>query len=585
MYAVRLTDLLRRLAAGLPMAARILTVPVLLATATALPACDPAAEPDPREDVVADLPGEEVLEAALATITEESLREHIRILASDEFEGRAPSTRGEELTIQYLTEQFSAIGLEPGGVDGTWVQEVPLVSMTADPDMTLTVADDDATQSFAYHTDFVAWTPRVVESIALEESELVFLGYGTVAPEYQWDDYAGVDVAGKTVVVLVNDPGFATQDPDLFRGNAMTYYGRWTYKFEEGARQRAAGVLIVHETAPAAYGWATVQNSWTGPQFDLVTADDNMGRVMAEGWITVETARAIFAQAGMDFDELKAKATTRDFEAVPLGLTASLSISNDIERSTSRNFLAKIPGTTRPDEVLIYMGHWDHFGMDPTLEENQIYNGAVDNASGVATLIKMAEAFKTLDRGPERTVVFWATTAEEQGLLGSGYYAENPVYPLNKTVAAINIDGLPIFGATHDYVIVGYGNSELDEYAIRANQLIDRVVKPNPNPERGSFFRSDHFPLAKKGVPAHYAGAGYDNIEHGEEWGRAQVEAWIADHYHQVTDEYCEDWDLGGAMQDISVWFRMGVELAYSNAWPRWHEGTEFKAARDAMMR
>ena len=585
MYAMPLNDLASVLAPDLAKPARLLAAAVLLASAAALGACGPAADRDAGEPIMASLPDADVVNEALATITEESLREHIKVLASDEFEGRAPSSRGEDLTIQYLTEQFAALGLEPGGVNGTWVQEVPLVSITADPDMTLTVAGSDDTRSFAYQTEFVANTPRVVESIALEESEMVFVGYGTVAPEYQWNDYAGLDVAGKTVVVLVNDPGFATQDPELFRGNAMTYYGRWTYKYEEGARQRAAGVLIVHETAPAAYGWATVQNSWTGPQFDLVTADDNMGRVMAEGWITLETARAIFAQAGMDFEELKARATTRDFQAVPLGLTASLSIRNTVERSTSRNFLAKLPGTDRPDEVVIYMGHWDHFGMDPSLEGNQIFNGAVDNASGTATLIEMAEAFKSLTPAPERTVVFWATTAEEQGLLGSGYYAENPVYPLNRTVAAINIDAVPIFGATRDYVIVGYGNSQLDEHAIRYNQPIDRVVKPDPQPERGSFFRSDHFPLAKKGVPAHYGGAGHDNIEHGEAWGKAQSEAWIAADYHQVTDEYSEAWDLGGAMQDISVWFRIGLELAYSNAWPRWNEGTEFKAAQDAMMR
>jgi Zn-dependent M28 family amino/carboxypeptidase len=585
MYSLRATDLVDLFGRGRAKPARYVRLSVLLAFTATLAGCGPDTDSGPGGAVVANLPSADVVSTALATITDGSLRQHIQILASDEFEGRAPSSRGEELTIQYLTEQFGALGLEPGGENGTWVQDVPLVSITADPDMTLTVAGNNATQSFAYHTEFVAGTPRVVESIALENSELVFVGYGSVAPEYQWNDYAGVDVAGKTVVVLVNDPGFATQDPEFFRGNAMTYYGRWTYKYEEGARQRAAAVLIVHETAPAAYGWATVQNGWTGPQFDLVTADDNMGRVMAEGWVTLETARAIFAQAGLDFDELKARAATREFQAVPLGLTASLAIQNTIERSTSRNFLARIPGTTRPDEVVIYMGHWDHFGMDPSLEGNQIFNGAVDNASGTATLIKMAEAFKALDPAPERTVVFWATTAEEQGLLGSGYYAENPVYPLNRTVAAINIDALPIFGATHDYVIVGHGNSELDDYAVRANEPMGRVVKPNPEPEKGSFFRSDHFPLAKKGVPAHYGGAGHDNIEYGEEWGRAQSDAWTADHYHQVTDEYSEDWDLGGAMQDISVWFRMGVELAYSNAWPEWNEGTEFKAVRDAMMR
>lgn len=557
--------------------------PLALALAMGLPftACEPAAE---GGDAAADLPPDGEIQEALATITEEEIREHVQVLASDEFQGRAPSSPGEEKTIEYLTEQFSAMGLEPGGVDGTWVQEVPLVSITADPGMTLGIEGSGATNTFDYATEFVAGTPRVTESIDIQDSELVFVGYGAVAPEYGWDDYAGVDVEGKTVVVLVNDPGFATQDPELFRGNAMTYYGRWTYKYEEGARQGAAAVLIVHETAPAAYGWATVQNGWTGPQFDLVTADNNMGRVKAEGWITLETAREIFAQAGLDYDELKAQAQVPGFQAVAMGLTADLSFANTIKRSTSRNFLAKLPGTTRPDEVVIYMGHWDHFGMDRSLEGDQIYNGAVDNASGLGAIMEIAEAYTELDPAPERSVIFWGTTAEEQGLLGSAYYAEEPVYPLNKTVAAINIDALPIFGATNDYVVVGYGNSELDAYAVRANEMLDRTVKPNPEPEKGSFFRSDHFPLAKKGVPAHYGGAGHDVIGQGEEWGRARSDAWTAEKYHQVTDEYSEGWDLGGAMQDIRVWFRIGLELAYSSAFPQWNEGTEFKAARDAMM-
>ena len=535
--------------------------------------------------VAMNLPSQASIDTALASMSAEDIIEFTKVLASDEFGGRAPSSPGEELTIEYLTEQFAGLGLEPGGENGTWVQEVPLVSITADPHQALTITGGGTSETFAYGPDYVAGTPRVVEDISLDGSDLVFVGYGAVAPEYDWDDYADVDVHGKTVVVLVNDPGFATQDPDLFKGNAMTYYGRWTYKYEEGARQGAAAVLIVHETAPAAYGWATVENGWTGPQFDLVSEDDNMSRVMVEGWISLETAEAIFAQAGLDYQELKAQAQTRDFHAVPMGdLKASLQIHNTIERSFSRNFLAKIPGTTRPDEVVIYMGHWDHFGTDPSLEGDQIFNGAVDNASGTAALIELAKAFKTLDPPPERTIVFWATTAEEQGLLGSAYYAENPVYPLNKTVAAINIDALDIFGATNDYVIVGYGNSELDDYATRANAAIGRVVKPNPEPEKGSFFRSDHFPLAKQGVPAHYGSAGHDNKEHGEEWGKEQSDAWTANNYHQTNDEYSDDWDLGGAMQDMSVWFRIGLELAYSDAWPGWNEGTEFKAIRDEMM-
>ena len=567
-------------------------VPFLLlaaiATAGVLSACEPTGEGSvgsQAEEIVVNLPSETSVDEAMTSMTEEEIREAVQVLASDEFGGRAPSTRGEELTIQYLTEQFASMGLEPGGVDGTWVQEVPLVAITANPDMELTVRGAEGPRSFAYGSEFVAGTQRVVENVGFEESELVFVGYGAVAPEYDWNDYADVDVTGKTVIVLVNDPGFATQDPELFNGNAMTYYGRWTYKYEEGARQGADAVLIVHETEPAAYGWATVENGWTGTQFNLVTEDNNMGRAAAEGWITLETAEAIFEMAGLDYQDMKARAQEPGFQAVPMGgLTASLEINNTIERSSSKNFLAKLPGTTRPDEVVIYMGHWDHFGTDPSLEGDQVFNGAVDNASGIATIMEIAEAFTLLDPAPERSVIFWGTTAEEQGLLGSGYYAENPVYPLNKTVAAINIDALPIYGATHDYTIVGYGNSELDAYAERANELIDRVVKPNPEPEKGSFYRSDHFPLAKQGVPAHYGGAGHDNVEHGEEWGRAQSDAWTANHYHQVSDEYSPDWNLGGAMQDMTVWFRMGMELAYSNAFPTWNEGTEFKALRDAMM-
>lgn len=573
----------RRLATALgKLPTLALTLGLVTGVAFSLTAC---ADAGYEAEVVTNLPSEAAIEAALATITEEEIREHVQLLASDEFGGRSPSSPGEERTMEYLTEQFGALGLEPGGDDGSWFQEVPLVSITANPDMTLTINGGGATSVFQSATDFVAGTPRVVEDISIQDSELVFVGYGAVAPEFDWNDYADVDVAGKTVVVLVNDPGFATQDPAVFKGNAMTYYGRWTYKYEEGARQGAAAVLIVHETAPAAYGWATVQNGWTGPQFNLVTEDNNMGRVMAEGWITLETAQAIFAQAGLDYESLKAQAQEPGFQAVPMGgLTASLSFTNTIEPSSSRNFLAKIPGTTRPDEVVIYMGHWDHFGTDTALEGDQVYNGAVDNATGIATLLEIAQAYKTLDPGPERTVVFWGTTAEEQGLLGSAYYAESPVYPLEKTAAAINIDALSIFGATHDYVIVGYGNSELDAYAVRANDLIGRVVKPNPEPEKGSFFRSDHFPLAKQGVPAHYGSSGHDNVAHGEEWGRAQSDQWTANNYHQVTDEYSPDWDLSGAMQDISVWFRIGLELAYSNAFPGWNEGTEFKAIRDAMM-
>jgi len=565
------------------MLARTLRFSVALLAFVAITSCEPAAEGG-AEHVTLNLPPADVVDSALATVTSDDLVKYTKVLGSDEFEGRAPSSPGEEKTMAYLTQQFDSLGLEPGGPDGSWTQDVPLVSIAADPDMTVRISGGTGPATFQYGPDFIAWTKRVVEDVDVENSDVVFVGYGIIAPEYDWNDYEGVDVQGKTVVVLVNDPGFSTQDPELFNGNAMTYYGRWTYKFEEAARQGAAAVLIVHETEPAAYGWATVEGTWTGPQFDLVRDDNNMSRVPIEAWISHDMAQKIFAQAGMDYEDMKARALTPEFQAVPMGLTASATLHNTVRRSTSRNFLAKIPGTTRPDEVIIYMAHWDHFGRDPSLEGDQIFNGALDNATGVAALLELAQAFEALEPGPERTVVFMSVTGEEQGLLGSGYYGESPVYPLDKTVAAINIDGLNIYGATRDYVITGYGNSELDEYAVRLNEALGRVVKPDPEPEKGYFYRSDHFPLSKKGVPAHYGSAGHDNVEHGEEWGRAQSDAWTAQHYHRPSDEYSPDWNLEGALQDMDVWFRMGVELAYSNAWPTWYEGTEFKAVRDSMM-
>lgn len=549
-------------------------------------ACGPAEEDGPGLPAVVNLPPEESVEAALATLSEEEIVAHVQVLASDEFGGRGPASPGEERTIQYLTEQFGSMGLEPGGPRNGWTQAVPLVSITADPDMSMTIAGGGYANTFRYGPDFIAWTTRVVEQVQLDASELVFVGYGTVAPEYGWNDYEGVDVQGKTVVMLVNDPGYATQNPELFNGNAMTYYGRWTYKYEEAARQGAAAVLLVHETEPASYGWATVENSWSGPQFDLVAEDDNMSRVQVESWISLEMAREIFRAAGLDFDAMKEEAGTPEFQAVPMGgLSASTSIENAVERSTSHNFLARIPGSSRPDEVVIYMGHWDHFGTDTSMEGDQIFNGAVDNASGIAALMELAEAFQTLEPGPERTVVFLATTAEEQGLLGSDYYATHPVYPLEKTAGAINIDALNIHGPMNDFVIVGYGNSEMDDYAVRAAVLQDREVLPNPDPAAGSFYRSDHFPLAKQGVPALYGHAGRDHRVHGEEWTKERADAWTAAHYHQPSDEYDpEYWDLEGAMEDIRLWFHVGLEMAYSNDFPGWHEGTEFKAVRDAAM-
>ena len=523
------------------------------------------------------------LDEALATISVDDLKQHTKVLASDEFEGRLPSTPGEQKTVEYLKGQYEKLGLQPGN-DGSWVQDVPLVSLTADPNMSLSIRGSRRAQDYSYGDDFVAWTERVVDSVDLDDSELVFVGFGIVAPEYGWNDYAGLDVEGKTVVILVNDPGFYSEDPEMFTGRAMTYYGRWTYKYEEAARQGAAGAIIVHEAAPAAYPWQTVEGSWTGPQFSMVAEDNNMSRVKVEGWIQLEVARDIFRMAGLDYDELKQQAMSPDFKAVPMGVSASVTINNTVERSTSHNVLALLPGTDRADEYIIYMAHWDHLGRDPNLEGDQIFNGALDNASGTASLISLAKAFTALETRPERSILFLSVTAEEQGLLGSAYYGENPVYPLEKTVAAINIDGLNIYGPMKDIVVIGYGNSELDDYLIAAAESQGRVVRPDPEAEKGYFYRSDHFSLAKQGVPALYTDTGDDQVEHGVEWTRQKKDEWTATHYHRPSDEYSDDWDLRGAVDDIKLWFIVGYRLANESAFPQWREGSEFKAKRDEMM-
>ncbi|MFQ5876889.1 MAG: M28 family peptidase [Acidobacteriota bacterium] len=540
------------------------TIPLL----AALVGCAPPADPEA---------------AALTTITADDLARHIRTLSSDRFEGRFPSSPGEERTIEYLKGRFESLGLRPGNGD-SFFQDVPLVSIAADPDTRLVVEGGTGTSSFAYGDQFMAWTTRVVRRAEIVASDMVFVGYGTVAPEFEWDDYAGIDVRGRTVVMLVNDPGFATKDEDLFEGRAMTYYGRWTYKFEEAARQGAAGAFIVHETEPAAYPWEVVRGSWSGEQFGLVSPDRNMSRAAVEGWVTQQTARALFSQAGLDFDALKEKAARRGFRAVPMGLTTSVALDNTTRESTSRNVLALLRGRERPDEYVIYMAHWDHLGTDPDLEGDSIYNGALDNASGTATLLELAEAFASLDPPPARSIVFLATTAEEQGLLGSAFYAANPVYPPEKTVAAINMDGANIWGPMRDVTIVGYGKSELDDYVARAARRQGRRVRPDPEPEKGFYYRSDHFTLAKVGIPALYTDAGIDHVEHGEEWGRARRDEYTAERYHKPSDEFDPGWDLSGAVDDARLLFMAGYRLANGTDFPSWREGTEFKARRDAMM-
>lgn len=520
--------------------------------------------------------------ASLDAITAEGLADAVQVLAHDSLEGRGPSSPGEEKTLRYLQSEFERLGFGPGVGDG-FLQEVALVSIEADPNMEMVIRGDGFADTLAFGSEFVAVTERVVDAVDLQDSELIFVGYGAVAPEYDWNDYEGIDPSGKTLIMLVNDPGYATEDPGLFNGRAMTYYGRWTYKFEEAGRQGAAGVLVVHDTGPAGYPWGVVERGWSGPQFALdATGDAQLADV--EGWISTDVARAIFERAGLDFDSMAASASAPGFSPVPLGLTASVSIENTIERSISNNIIATLPGSETPDEYVMYVAHWDHLGVDPSMEGDQIYNGGYDNATGTAGLLEIAKAFTAAPAPPKRSILLMGVTAEEQGLLGSKYYAANPVHPLDRIVAVINMDGLNIYGPTNDITVVGYGNSELDDYVAAAAETQGRVVKPDLEAHKGFFYRSDQFSFAKKGVPAIYTDPGIDNIEHGEEWGMAQREEYTSERYHQPGDEYDPDWDLGGAVQDLQLYFMVGYRIANENTYPNWREGNEFRARRDSMM-
>jgi len=524
---------------------------------------------------------EKRLRSAQESVAAEKLAADTKILASDEFEGRAPASVGEEKTVQFLEQEFQKLGLKPGNGQ-SFFQEIPMVVITAEPGAKLEIKGTKESTTFAYKNDFVALTERVLEEVSLADSEIVFAGYGIVAPEFNWNDYQGLDVRGKTVVVLVNDPGYATEDPTLFSGRTMTYYGRWTYKYEEAARQGAAGIFIVHETGPAAYPWGVVENGWTGPKFSLTSEDNNMSRCAVEGWLQLETARKIFETAGLNYDELRTAASKRGFKAVPLRLRASLRLKNSVKKVTSRNVVALLPGSERADEYIIYLSHWDHFGTNPALEGDKIFNGALDNATGTAALIELAGAFKKLNRPPHRSIIFLAVTGEEQGLLGSEYYAAHPIYPTAKTAAVINMDALNVYGRMKDITVVGYGLSDLDQYIETAAKEQGRTVNPDPTPEKGSYFRSDHFPFAKQGIPAIYPSAGTDSVEHGKEWTLAQREKYTAENYHKPSDEFDPKWDLSGAIDDLRLLFKMGYRLAMESTFPNWKEGTPYKAKRDA---
>ena len=519
-------------------------------------------------------------EKALRSITRDDLKAEIQVLSSDDFEGRAPSTPGEEKTIRFLKEKFARLGLQPGNGQ-SYVQEIPLTEITSSPVGDLVVSGDNSTDRLRYRDEFVASTRRMIERVEIEGSEIVFVGYGIVAPEWGWDDYKGTDVRGKTVVMLINDPGFAMKDTSLFNGDAMTYYGRWTYKYEEAARHGAAGAFIVHETEPAAYPWAVVNNSFTGPQMNFAAEDGNIACAAVEGWLTADAARKVFRQAGLDFDEVKAGAARREFKPIPLGLEASVTIENSIRGAVSSNVLGLLPGGERKDEYIIYMAHWDHLGIDTSRAGDRIFNGALDNATGVAGLLEIAEAFTKLKETPSRSILFLAVTCEEQGLLGSEYYAQHPVYPLDHTVAVLNMDAMNIMGPMKDITVIGYGDSELDDYLVDAAKTQGRVVRPDPDPAKGFFFRSDHFSLAKRGVPALYIGGGTDHVVHGTEWTREQRDKYTAEKYHKPSDEFDPGWDLSGTVDDLRLLFRVGYRLAGESTFPNWKEGATFKAARD----
>ncbi len=509
-------------------------------------------------------------------IDPDSLLSEITVLASDEFGGRAPGSIGEALTIDYLTEQFSALGLAPGNPDGTWVQAVPLVGITPQAGDGFLVTKDGESQQLQPGTDYVAWTKHVVDRVEID-AEFMFVGYGAVAPEYEWDDYGDVDVEGKILLFLVNDP----PRDDVFGGQAMTYYGRWTYKHEVAADKGAAGSFVIHETDPAGYPWEVVGSSPYSESFSLVTADNNEGRAPIEGWIQRAAAERLFEMSGLDLEELKERAADRSFEPVSLGVRGRTQVRNTLRTLDSQNFVAKLEGVSAPDEIVIYVAHWDHLGQDENLDGDRIFNGAADNATGTAGMIELARAFTQAPELLRRSILFLAVTAEEQGLLGSKHYGENPLYPVAQTVAAFNMDVLNQWGRTRDMTIVGMGQSELDQYAMAIARRSGRALNPDPEPEKGFYYRSDHFSFARVGIPAFYADPGIEYLDKPEGYGLLKREEYTANDYHKVSDEVKPDWDLSGAVEDLTFMYELGSMVVESDAWPEWSPTSEFRAVRE----
>ena len=564
-----------------------LTFAITFTVACSSPETKPAGNnaPGPRPVVQRTPIGE------LPDVDTDAVLAHIKVLSSDEYEGRGPGTKGEELTVTYLTDQFKKLGLKPGNSDGTYIQKVPLVGITPTP-APLTLKKGAETKQLKWRDDVVAWTKHVADSATLTDSELVFVGYGVVAPEFNWDDYKGLDVKGKTLVMLVNDPPVADEsnagelDAKTFGGKAMTYYGRWTYKYEIGAQKGAAAVLIIHETGPAGYPFDVVQQKVT-EQFDLITPDKNMGRVAIEGWISNDQGRSLLKMAGEDYDALKRQAATREFKPVSLGIHASMTIKNTLRTIDSKNVVGKLEGRdpALKNEYVVYTAHWDHLGIGPAVNGDRIYNGAQDNASGTAGLLEIARAFTKLPAPPKRSILFLSVTAEEQGLLGSQYYSVTPIYPLAKTAANINMDGLNVFGRTKDLTVIGLGASDLDDYVKDAAGEQGRVIRPDSEPEKGFYYRSDHFNFAKQGVPALDPDSGIDYVGKPADYGQKIRDNYTEHDYHQPSDIVRPDWDLSGAREDLKVFFAVGYRVAEADKMPEWKAGNEFKAKRDAMLK
>jgi Zn-dependent M28 family amino/carboxypeptidase len=532
----------------------------------------------------------ERLQPALEAITPDGLLAHIKVLASDEFEGRAPGSKGEELSVKYITEQFKKIGLKPGNPDGTYTQEVPLAGIKSEPQMSFVIGDK--TMDVKNQDDFVASSARLQPEIKIEKSDVVFVGYGVVAPEYGWDDYKNVDVKGKTLLMLIGDPPIPdAKDPSklddkTFKGKAMTYYGRWTYKYEIAAQKGAAAAIIIHETEPAAYPWQVVKSSWSKENFELDNPNKNMDAVSVRSWITLDVAKKLFADSGQDFDALEKSAITKTFRPVVLNAKANIDIRQQVRSFKSHNVIAKLEGSDPKfnGEYIIYTAHWDHLGRHPELQGDQIFNGAIDNASGVASVIELATAFTKTNPPPKRSVLFMATTAEEAGLLGAKFYAEHPLYPLEKTLADINLDSMNVWGKARDIEDLSLGFSTVDDLLAAAAKQQGRSAIPDSRPDKGKIYRADNFEFSKVGLPSLYIGKG-EHLLSRSETAPLRSDEFDSTDYHQVTDDVRPDWDLSGCVQDVQLLFEVGYEAANSDKFPEWKPSSEFKAKRDSMLR